>query len=597
MGFVENKDLMFGKKGIMASLVARTLMELSGLNRTNRLYEKVENRTGDFTTAILEELNATYEIDSRELSNIPSEGGVIIVSNHPTGGLDGIMLINAVLKVRRDVKVLGNFLLSRIAPMRQYVISVNPFEERSGKDNLAGLKAAMRHLDSGGALIIFPAGEVATWQDGFKGLRDKEWDNAAVKFVKHAGVPVVPVFINARNSRLFHLAGKINPKLRTLLLPHEINNKEGANIEIRVGIPVSRQCQGKLGETDAYGDYLRAMVDYMGDSLQYRRACAPKEKNAIEDEYDDIVARPDKEQLLGEISAIRGKYLLFRHTQYSIYCVPPEEIPTIMVEIGRMREITFRQVGEGTRSSIDTDKYDLYYHQLFIWDDKAESLVGAYRLGFGDYIVDHYGRSGFYTSTLYEYSAHMEPILSKTIELGRSFITQRYQRQAMPLLLLWKGIMHVLLENERFRYLIGTVTISGEFFNTSKGLIIDYLQRHHYNPEIATMVTTLSGIENMDFTLDTSLVKRVDDIELINALVSNIEGGKRSIPVLIKKYLQLNSHVIGFDFDPDFADSIDALMLLDISSIPERTLKALSKEMDDGEVLSRFKSEDASPAT
>lgn len=260
----------------------------------------------------------------------------------------------------------------------------------------------------------------------------------------------------------------------------------------------------------------------------------------------------------------------------------------MMIEIGRLREITFREIGEGTKQHIDTDRFDRYYHQLFVWDNGAESLVGAYRMGMGEEIMRQYGLKGFYTNSLFRMREPMGPIMSKTIELGRSFIAREYQRKLSSLMLLWKGILYVLLKHEEYRYLLGPVTISGEMEESSKLIIAAHIREFYLDRELTGFIKPVTGFRT-SARIDESLIRGVQGIDLINKLVMDIEHDEFTVPVLMRKYLQLNSTVLGFNTDHDFCDALDALILLDLKRVPENTIQMLSKELTDIDVLARFK--------
>lgn len=303
-------------------------------------------------------------------------------------------------------------------------------------------------------------------------------------------MPVIPLYIHARNSRLFHLAGKIHPLLRTALLPNELLNKHDRTIRLRIGSPIVSHKTDELSP-EAYGRFLRANVEYM-KPLYHRPRRATR--RAARRPAEAVAPGIDRALLRDDLQAIRDTDLLFCYGEYEVYFASPEHIPHLMHEIGRLREITFREIGEGTKNDIDTDRYDRYYRQLFIWDDAAGQLVGAYRLGLGDQIMEQYGIKGFYTYSLFRMTADMELILRQTIELGRSFIVNEYQRKPVSLMLLWKGILNVLLRHDEFRYLMGPVTISGEFQNSSKLLIAAYLRNRHLDRENARHIHPRTGI-------------------------------------------------------------------------------------------------------
>lgn len=589
---ITRDELMFGRKGPFCGIISAMAMKMLAINKANNLYSENFHKE-PFTSALLGDLGISYKISEADIKNIPTQGSVIFICNHPTGALDGIMLIDALAKIRPDIKFMGNYLLNRIEPMRKNIISVDPFDSKDAGTNRRGLREAMEHLRAGNALALFPAGEVATWQRGFGDVKDKPWEESALKFIRNARVPVVPLCIEARNSFMFRLAGKISPKLRTALLPRELFNKKGREINIVIGGELSPSKLSHLDEGQ-YGSYLRASVDYLfgcrtltekQKRLLFRRR-QRKLQNLPEEE---IVGRIPLEMLLEEIESIREDYLLYDMDSHSLYCAPASRIPLMLDEIGRMREVTFREVGEGTRKSIDRDRYDEYYHHLFLWDNTENQLVGAYRMGFGDEIVPRYGLRGFYSDSLFRYDDHMEPILRSSIEMGRSFIAKEYQRKPASLLLLWKGILKTLLKHEQFRYMIGPVSISGELHSSSKIIMTNFLRQHHFREDLAPHIKPVRGLKGLRADIDPALMETIDSIELINKIVMDIEEDNRSIPVLVKKYMSMESYVLGFNIDPDFCDAVDALILLDLNDIPEDSIMMLSKELKDVDVMGRFK--------
>lgn len=586
MNFINKEDLMFGHKGFFASTAAKLLMSMFGINKANGVYNAIASVEGDYPAAILDRLDIKYNYNPVELNNIPAKGPLIIVSNHPTGGAEGVFLLDLVSKVRPDVKIMANYLLWSIEPLRKYTVAVNPFDNRSRTTNMAGLKEAIKFVAEGGALIVFPSGSVATWQHGFGELKDMPWEMPSVKFIRRTGAPVMPVWVDAHNSLKFHLMGKIHPMLRTVMLPNEMYRQAKRKIGVAIGTPLPAHKLEELGDMDNYARYLRATVEYMKGSRTFDAA---PEVTAPAAAPDNIIPCLPVNELRTEIDNLPKECRLFGSSQFAIYCAMPSQIPVVMNEIGRLREVTFRAIGEGTMKAIDTDRYDSYYHQLFVWDSDNGKIVGAYRLGFGAEIVRQYGVEGFYTHSLFRQSDKMSDLLSQTIELGRSFVAEEYQRRPVSLFLLWKGIVHVLLVNPDYRYLLGPVTIPGKLKPASKRLVITYLLQHHLDRQLSAMINPVNGLEGIDECIDASLIKGVEQIDLINKLVMDIEGQQHSIPILIRRYLQLNSKVLGFNVDHDFSDGLDALMLLDLKEMPERMIAMLSKEIEDIDVIGRFK--------
>lgn len=590
MRIVEKGDLMFGRRGLAARVLSSTMMSVLGLNKINKIYAAAAEHPDNHTKTILQEVRTSYSVTEKDLSNISRRGGLVVVANHPTGALDGIILIDAISKIRPDVKFMGNFLLNKIEYLSHYFISVDPFDNPDVGRNFRGIKEALSHVRSGGVLVIFPAGEVATWQRGVRDVKDKVWGESIIKFVRLCEVPVVPICIDARNSLLFHLAGKLHPRLRTALLPHELINKRGKTTKVNIGAALPPKRLVDLSDIVTYGNYLRANVEYMRlRPVRRRIKIVPRLRKKPVITADEVISPTCLIALTNEMNDIRAEHQLFEYGSYEVFFAHPRDIPNMMNEIGRMREITFREVGEGSMKSIDTDVYDQYYRQLFIWDRNEHALVGAYRMGLGDEIVDRLGLKGFYTNSLFKMSDEMIPIMRQTIELGRSFVSKAYQRKAVSLLLLWKGILHVLLKNDQYRNLFGPVTISGEFNNISKALIVKYLQQHHLNKKLASYITPKVGLDGVSAPLDVSLIEHVTNIELINKIVCDIEQDELSIPILLKKYVQLNCHVLSFNVDHDFCDALDALILLDLKKIPDDVILMLSKEITEIDVFARFR--------
>jgi putative hemolysin len=330
---------------------------------------------------------------------------------------------------------------------------------------------------------MFPAGEVSSYNIHTTGISDREWDTSMLKLIKKMNVPVVPVYFTGTNSRLFHLLGLIHPSLQAARLPSELLNKKKRTIRVRIGNPITVKDQSQFRDIARYGRFLRAKTFALGSALEVHKffhagiSRAPK--------VQEIQPPVPDETIIGEIEKIRESYLLFENREFEVFCSPSIHLPAIMNEIGRLREITFRQVGEGTNRSQDLDEYDLYYHQLFVWDKENKKIVGAYRVGQGKEILDQYGVKGFYIHSLFRINSRFIPVLKQSLELGRSFIVEEYQKKPLPLFLLWKGILYFLIKNPEYRYLIGPVSISNRFSQFSKSMIIQYIKQHHYNFDFA----------------------------------------------------------------------------------------------------------------
>jgi putative hemolysin len=339
-------------------------------------------------------LGVSYTCAAQSTTNIPEKGSFIAISNHPYGGIDGIIMLKTLLEKRPDFKLMGNFLLQKIKPIESYILPVNPFENHPEyASSIVGMRQALMHLKNGGCLGIFPAGEVSTLNIIKQEITDKKWDNSILKFIKMANVPVVPMHFSGSNSKLFHTLGLIHPELRTAKLPSELFNKKDKPISLSIGSPITCEEQLVFSNIEQYGRYLRALtyLPNMANNVKKhfnRTLSAQKKVSAIAPPVDNTFIK-------AEIKKLTENHLLFNHLSISVYCAPYREMPFIMNEIGRLREITFREVGEGTNLSSDLDEYDLYYWHLFLWDNANEKIVGAYRIGKGVDIFSKYKKQVF----------------------------------------------------------------------------------------------------------------------------------------------------------------------------------------------------------
>lgn len=563
------------------------LMELMKINEINEIYESSKEKEGvDFIDAVLNHIGIHLEIDETELKNIPTEGAFIAVANHPYGGIEGLILLKIICEKRPDFKVMANFLLKKIPNLADFFIAVNPFENLTSVSSIAGIKQTLEMIQKGTPIGIFPAGEVSTYKPDQRKIIDKEWHPVVGKIIAKSNVPVLPVYFHGNNGVLFNVLSLISPSLRTARLPSEFVNKEGKTIKVRIGKPVSQKELSALQTSDRILKYVRAKTYAIGSGIEVHRFYSGR-LFTIRKKAEEIVAAIAPEILEQEITAIREKRLIITEKDYEVFVAPASEIKNVLYELGRLREITFREIGEGTNKSIDLDDFDIYYNHLFIWDKVNSKIVGAYRIGKGDDIYERYGKRGFYISTLFTLKRKFSPILKESLELGRSIIVKEYQLKPLPLMLLWKGILLFLVQNKKYRYLIGPVSISNNFSKLSKTLIIDFFQKNYFDQDLAKLVRPKHKFRVRPSIVDkeTLLEASSNNIKSLDALISDIELDHSKMPVLLRQYVSINARLIAFNVDPKFSDALDGFIVMDLKNIPEETVRMLSKDSQSSPIL------------
>jgi putative hemolysin len=562
--------------------LAALLMEIMKINQVNKLFAAAQPKQGpEFVDAILAGMGVDIEFDERDLKNIPLQGGFIAIANHPYGGVEGMVLLKILCMVRPEAKVMANFILKKIPNLSDYFVAVNPFETIEHSSSISGIKNTLELLAQGTPIGIFPAGEVSTFKFETQQITDRSWHPVVGKIIAKAKLPVVPIYFHGNNGILFNILSMIHPTLRTAKLPSELFNKHGHTIKLRIGKPVNVQDIPYQGNTGKLLDYLRAKTYALGTGMsEDKKIFKPGNLFKIKVNPEPLIPEIPLQDLEKDIRGLREDYRIWTEKNYEVYIAPASLLPHVIKEIGRLREITFREVGEGSNKSIDLDKYDIYYNHLFIWDTESKLIVGAYRIGKGDEIFYSMGKRGFYTAELFNIRSQFTPVLKRSLELGRSFIRKEYQQKPLPLFLLWKGILKYLIDNPRYRYLIGPVSISNSFSKFSKSLIVDYISRNHFDHEMAQYVKPRKKFK-VDFSkIDKDLLMGGEDsFRSLDNIISEIETRNMKIPVLLRQYIALNAKIICFNIDPKFADCLDGFLVLDLEKVPQEMLEKLGKNL------------------
>ena len=632
---------------MLGDQVVDRLDQLTGLSQIDALYQRVRAigpmpigpaGVPIFCRRVLADLKVRMRLSIEDKARIPTKGPLIVVANHPFGALDGIVLAAVLSEARPDLKILANYLLSKVPELEPVVTPVDPFAGAGAVGrNLGPMRDALRWLKQGHVLAAFPGGEVGHLKlrnlfQGESAVTDPPWNDAIARLARKAGVPVLPLFFNGSNDALFQAAGLLHPRLRTALLPRALLKQRGSTVTLRIGsiIPAARLARFE-DDGDATG-YLRRRTFLLrygapkpSISTNQPTAVAPAAASATREastaqasigqverttsrrsplarlaeraarmlrtgrgpsaaKFEPVIDPVDPSLMEAEIAALPHDAMLLEHDEMLVVHAKAAEIRHTLREVGRLREITFRQVGEGTGKSLDLDTFDYDYRHLLIWNRAARQIVGAYRLGQTDLLLPAKGRQGLYTSSLFNYKAELLERLNPALEMGRSFVRPEYQKSYAPLLLLWKGIGHFLVRHPQYRYLFGPVSISNSYQTVSRQLMVKFLQMHHAMPEGQSLAEPKNPFKpgragRLERGLglgrgDPACIRQaLSDDDEVSSLIADVEPDQKGLPVLIRQYLKLGAKFVAFNVDRDFGDCLDGLIVVDLLGTEARVLE------------------------
>jgi len=571
----------------LARPVAGVLSRLLSIHRLNeieaetaRRVESGESERRAFFMTTLKVMGVQYEMDAADYERIPKQGPLIVVANHPFGGLDGVILGALLRGARSDAKILGNFLLGNIRGIADSIIQVDPFGGAgSTRSNLGGLRAMIAWLRTGGCIGVFPAGEVSSLRLRARSVVDPEWSPHVVELARRTNAAILPVYFAGRNSWFFQFMGLLHPRLRTALLPREFCRGGGALYRVRIGRLILPDRLERFDSPRAATDYLRLktyalQADRPGDA---RRRLRFPFRSARQSKTPTPLAPPQlPHRLREELSALPEAQCLLRQNDFSVHYASASQIPLILLEIGRLREETFRGVQEGTGFARDLDSFDDYYYHLFMWDHSSDQIVGAYRIGLVDRIVDEFGPEGLYTATLFRFRNRFLREMGPAIELGRSFICPNYQKRHASLALIWRGIGEFVVRFPKYKTLFGPVSITNAYNSISKDLMVHFFRKHKFDLVLSRLVKARNPPRSERKIKGISLkriARSINSVDAVSAIVSGFEEDEKGIPILLRHYLKLNGVLLSFNLDPAFSDVIDGLILVDLTKADPRILE------------------------
>ncbi len=537
-----------GPRGHLARPLLRTVGRWSRFDRLDAFLSDCTGQRGfDFVSASLAFLQAGYTVDAAALARIPASGRLLIVANHPSGALDALALLDAVGKVRRDVRIIANDLLQALEPLRELML---PVRILGGQAQRASLQAIEQALEAEQCVIVFPAGEVSRLS--LQGIRDGRWNRGFVRFARACQAPVLPVRVEARNSALFYGASAVFKPAGTALLAREMFARRGRPLRLRVGQPMRLDEAGNPAEQL---EQVRRALYALGEEPASSTPLEPGPEPLAQAVDAAVVAEAlEAAELLGQTSD--GKQIRLAR------CASGSPL---LLELGRLRELTFRQVGEGTGRSRDLDDYDPHYQHIVVWDAAVQRIAGAYRIMRGATALARSGLPGLYTAGLFRYSDDAIPRIAEGMELGRSFVVPDYWG-SRSLDYLWQGIGAYLQRQPGIRYLFGAVSISAALPLAAREQLVAYYQRYYG----AGSGLAESNRPFQYFAAPPSFGE-MDAAAAFDVLKGNLSALGTSVPTLYRQYIDLcepgGARFLAFGVDPDFSDSIDGLIEVDLQAI------------------------------
>jgi len=553
--------------------VRPVLEKMLGLSRLDLFYSQVTEADASepFLDRALRLLGVTIDVSDEDLARVPAAGPVVVVANHPFGMVEGLVLGAAMERVRPDVRTMANHLLAAMPELRERMIMVDPFDRPdSPRRNLSGLRAALEWLRGSGMLVLFPAGEVSHVDFSRRGITDSEWSDSAIRLAARVNAPIVPVRFTGNNSALFHVLGLMHPTLRTAMLPHELWNKRGRSVSMRIGQPVDPEILSRFENERAATAFVRNRVYSLSSNSPVRRWGLPKPATF----QKPIIPAIPPEVLDEEIGRLNAEATLLKAGEMRVLLASAQAIPFTLREIGRLREITFRETGEGTGRPLDLDRFDEHYLHLVLWNDKEREVVGAYRLAPSLDVLPTFGVRGFYTNTLFAWKQQFLDRLGPSVELGRSFVRAEYQKSFSALLLLWKGISQFLVNNPQYRMLFGPVSISNDYRPESRHLMVRFLNAYCRDEHLSRLVRArnpfrLKARRDVDDIIEGTAQW---DIDTLSTVIADFETDQKGVPVLLRQYLKLGGRLVAFNVDSGFSDTLDGLIVVDVARTERRTI-------------------------
>jgi putative hemolysin len=551
------------KKNVFSKPLFKLLDRVLAINKLDDLYRENNLHGLDktiFAKSLLDGLNIQLLGLEQLQANIPKTGPLVIASNHPFGGIEGVFLAWAIEQVRPDIKVMANQGLKIFPELEDYFIFTNPLSESDPK-NAPSIRNCLKHVKTGGALLIFPAGRVSYFHKDTQRIADHNWNRLVASIANRTDAKYLPIFVSGFNSPLFYRLGRVYFRLRMLMLPRELVNKRNAKVTITAGEAIDIKHYANNINLDTQTALFRAQSYLLDPALQ---KAWPSDSVT---QLQPLAAEVSGEKILQEVLQLPNEQHLLDHKDLSVYFGYQHQMPSAVNEIARLREMVFREHNEGSGEALDTDHFDATYTHLFVMKQQTGQIIGAYRMGQTDKLLADGNLENLYLHRMFDFGPDFVNRHQPCLEMGRSFLIPEYQRSFQGLFLLWRGIGAFVCQYPQYRTLYGTVSIS-KLYDVRSAAIIQQAMvtptdkvvprapfEHKLHPEV------------QDFAKQHGLKDHV------SALLKGIESDGKDVPILLKHYNKLGAvfHCLGID--KSFNDTPGLLLSVDLPNAPEKLLK------------------------
>lgn len=548
---------------ILLTMFGPLIDRVLGFHKLKKLFDQYDLKgleKGSFVKRSLEMLQVSYEINNGALSKIPDQGPLIIVSNHPYGGIEGIILADFLHGIRKDIKFMANSGLSLIKEMNDFFIFTNPLVTNNYK-NISSIRGCREHLENNGVLVLFPAGKVSYFRKDKNRITDGDWNRIAARLSSNMKIPVLPIYISGSNSKIFLTMGRIYYRFRLLMLPREMMKMNGRVVKLYLGQILSPE--QLTGSSREITDYLRMQTYLLDPEYIFERT-----EEADQKELPDIIPAVPFDLIKKELSSLPPKQHLLDFKNYSVYYGYYQQLVNTVREISRLREVTFRELKEGSGADRDIDRFDKTYTQLFIVNNEREEIAGAYRMGQIDRLLKDVDRMEIYLSKMFNFKGDFYSKIKTGVEMGRSFLINREQKSTYGFFLLWRGIGEFMVRNPKYRCLYGTVSLSNIYDPRSIALM------HRVLVGKKNLVDPVTDIEiQLHPEVEEYISKVKPNIRELDKLIKAVEPDGKGLPVLVRQYAKLGAQFVSIGSDIEFRRTPGMLLIVNTGEASAETIQ------------------------